>query len=58
MDEAIAVEIEPGEEYYLRAELIQGFTKNHWHIVQVAKEQGDPARLCQHNMRALTNPSN
>lgn len=39
--EAIAVEIQPGDEYYLRVELIQGFTKNHWHIVQVAKEQGE-----------------
>jgi len=40
-DEAIIVDIKPGEEYYLRAELIQTFAKNHWHIVQVTSEQGD-----------------
>lgn len=38
--EAIEVAIEPGAEYYLRAELIQGFTKNHWRIVQMSSEQG------------------
>jgi len=39
--EAIEVVIEPGAEYYLRAELIQGFTKNHWRVIQVSKEQGE-----------------
>ena len=39
-DEAIQVQMEPGKEYYLRAELIQTFAKNHWRIVQVEKEQG------------------
>ena len=38
--EAIDVTVEPGGEYYLRAELIQGFTKNHWRIVQMSSEQG------------------
>jgi len=39
-EEAIQVDIEPGQDYYLRAELIQGFTKNHWRIVQLTKQQG------------------
>ena len=39
--EAIEIEIEAGRDYYLRAELIQGFTKNHWRIVQVAEQQGE-----------------
>jgi hypothetical protein len=39
--EAIQADIEQGGEYYFRAELIQGFTKNHWHVVQVAKQQGE-----------------
>lgn len=31
--EAIEVQIEPGKEYYLRAEIMQSFTKNHWRMV-------------------------
>lgn len=38
--EAIPVEIVSGHDYYLRAELIQGFTKNHWRIVHMSNEQG------------------
>jgi hypothetical protein len=40
-EEAITVDIEPGREYFLRAELIQSFTKNRWRIVHVANEQGE-----------------
>jgi hypothetical protein len=38
--EAIAVDLKPGAEYYLRAELIQSFTKNHWRVIQVMNDQG------------------
>jgi len=39
--EAIKLEIEPGKEYYLRAEFIQGFIGNRWRIVEMSKEQGE-----------------
>jgi hypothetical protein len=39
--EAISVVMEPGTEYYLRAEIIQGFTKNHWRLVQMSNPQGE-----------------
>jgi len=40
-EEAIAIKLEPAHEYYLRAELIQSFTKNHWHLVEVSQQQGE-----------------
>jgi hypothetical protein len=45
--EAITVELVAGGEYYFRAELIQGFAKNHWRVIQVTNEQGasDISRL-------------
>ena len=45
--EAIPVELIAGQDYYLRAELIQGALKNHWRIIQVMRDQGksDIARL-------------
>jgi len=38
--EAITVELVAGQDYYLRAELIQGFTKNHWRVIEVTNDQG------------------
>jgi hypothetical protein len=40
-DEAVQVDIDPGGEYYFRAELVQSFAKNHWHVLQVTKQQGE-----------------
>jgi hypothetical protein len=40
-DDAIQVNIESGRQYYLRAELVQSFTKNHWRIVQMSDQQGE-----------------
>lgn len=40
-DDAITVEIEPGREYYFRAEFVQGIVTNRWRIVQIANQQGE-----------------
>lgn len=41
-EDSITVEIEPGREYYFRAEFIQGaFLKSRWRIVQLANQQGE-----------------
>jgi hypothetical protein len=38
--DAIEVELEPGGEYYLRAEVSQDLTNGYWRIVQVGNAQG------------------